>query len=148
MRSLGFLFAAILSCVTALSHDLWLTDFDKAKAKAKAEKKLVLIDFTGSDWCYACIRLEKEILSKPEFKDYAEKNLVLMKVDLPLKPKLPKDEKARREELMDTYSANFGELYLVDSTGQKLALVEWDNESPKDFVAKLEQFVRKHSPAR
>ena len=28
----------------------WLTDLSKAKAQAKADKKLVLINFTGSDW--------------------------------------------------------------------------------------------------
>ena len=28
----------------------WLTDLAKAKTQAKAENKLVLVNFTGSDW--------------------------------------------------------------------------------------------------
>jgi hypothetical protein len=28
----------------------WLTDLSKALTQAKAEKKHVLVDFTGSDW--------------------------------------------------------------------------------------------------
>jgi thiol:disulfide interchange protein len=29
----------------------WGTDLPKALAQAKADKKMVLLDFTGSDWC-------------------------------------------------------------------------------------------------
>jgi protein disulfide-isomerase len=29
----------------------WMTDLPKAQEKAKADKKLVMLDFTGSDWC-------------------------------------------------------------------------------------------------
>ena len=32
------------------AESAWLTDLPKAQALAKAEKKLVLFDFTGSDW--------------------------------------------------------------------------------------------------
>lgn len=28
----------------------WLKDFSKAKSTAKAEKKIILMDFTGSNW--------------------------------------------------------------------------------------------------
>src|SRR5882672_6835374 len=77
---------ATLLCATlvARAEDLkWLTDAKKAQEQAKAEKKLVLLDFTGSDWCGWCIRLNKEVFSKPEFQDYAAKNLVLVEVDFP-----------------------------------------------------------------
>ena len=45
----------------------WLTDFSEAKAKAKEEGKPILIDFTGSNWCGWCIKLKKEVFSKPAF---------------------------------------------------------------------------------
>lgn len=73
----------------------WLTDAAKAQAQAKAEKKLVLLDFTGSDWCGWCIKLNKEVFSKPEFAEYAKKNLVLVEVDFPRRKKLsPAQNKA------------------------------------------------------
>ena len=59
----------------------WTTDYKAALTKAKAENKNILIDFTGSDWCGWCIKLHREVLDKPEFIDYAKKNLVLLYLD-------------------------------------------------------------------
>ena len=42
----------------------WQTDFEAAKAQAKAEKKIMLVDFTGSDWCGWCIKLKDEVFEK------------------------------------------------------------------------------------
>jgi thiol:disulfide interchange protein len=50
--------------VSAAEGD-WLTDLSKAQAKAKTEKKLVLMDFNGSDWCPPCKALRKNVLSSP-----------------------------------------------------------------------------------
>ena len=61
----------------------WTTDVPKAAEKAKAEKKLVMLDFTGSDWCGWCIKLNKEIFSQPEFVEYAQKNIVAVELDFP-----------------------------------------------------------------
>ena len=58
-----------------------LAGLTAAIALAKAEKKVVLLDFTGSDWCGICKRLNKEVFSTPEFVQYAAKNLVLVEVD-------------------------------------------------------------------
>ncbi len=37
----------------------WLTDFASAKQQAANENKKMLLDFTGSDWCYFCKRLQR-----------------------------------------------------------------------------------------
>lgn len=63
--------------------DGWMTDFEAAKAKAKAENKHMLLDFTGSDWCGWCIKLDKEVFSKDAFKKYAAESLVLVELDFP-----------------------------------------------------------------
>ena len=65
------------------SEATWLTDLPKAQAQAKAEKKIVLMDFTGSDWCPPCKALHKNVFSTQEFQEYAAKNLVLVEVDFP-----------------------------------------------------------------
>ena len=44
---------------------------------------MVLLDFTGSDWCGWCIKFKKEALDTPEFSDYAAKSFVLVEVDFP-----------------------------------------------------------------
>ena len=61
----------------------WMTDLDAACAKAKAEGKAVLVDFTGSDWCGWCVRLRNTILDTPTFRNYAQDKFVLMEVDVP-----------------------------------------------------------------
>jgi len=75
--------AALLAPAGARAESSWITDFKKAQEDAKSNHKLVLVDFTGSDWCGYCVLLERAILSKPEFKDYANKNLVLLELDYP-----------------------------------------------------------------
>ena len=50
----------------------WLSDYNKAVDQAKADNKDILLDFTGSDWCPWCIRMDKEVLDTKEFKDYAD----------------------------------------------------------------------------
>jgi protein disulfide-isomerase len=78
---------ALLSflCFTTLSAkaDGWLTDYDAALASAAKQNKKVLLDFTGSDWCPACVATKKEVFNKPAFKEYADKNLVLVEIDFP-----------------------------------------------------------------
>ena len=55
----------------------WATNFEKAQAEAKSEHKFLLINFTGSDWCSWCKKLDAEVFSKPEFQQYAKDHLVL-----------------------------------------------------------------------
>jgi thiol-disulfide isomerase/thioredoxin len=59
----------------------WHTSFPQAADQALRENKLVLLDFTGSDWCGWCKKLDAETLSQAAFLDFAGKNLVLVKVD-------------------------------------------------------------------
>ncbi len=74
----AFLVAFGLLCnVSVRAESGWATDYQKAQEEAKANHKLLLLDFTGSDWCGFCFQLDKAILSQPQFKEYANKNLVL-----------------------------------------------------------------------
>ena len=68
--------AALVAPATAAEG--WMTDFPAAQKKAQAENKLVLVDFTGSDWCRPCIELQRNVLDTPEFRQYAEDKFVLM----------------------------------------------------------------------
>jgi len=62
---------------SARAESDWLNDYKKAQEQAKAGNKLLLLNFTGSDWCGWCIKFDKEVLSQPQFKQYAHNNLVL-----------------------------------------------------------------------
>ncbi len=75
--------AALSSSAFASTPAGWTTDLDKAFEKAKAEKKSVLVEFTGSDWCPPCIAMRKNVFSKKEFVDAASKKYVLVELDFP-----------------------------------------------------------------
>src|SRR5436190_8244706 len=93
-----------LTLLQVRGEDLkWLTDLPKAQAQAKTEKKLVMLDFTGSDWCGWCIKLNKEVFSKPEFAEYAKKNIVAVEVDFPNKKKLDAAQKQANDALAKKY---------------------------------------------
>ncbi len=82
----------------------WMTDFDAAKAKAKADNKYMLLDFSGSDWCGWCIKLDKEVFSTKEFKDFAAQNFVLVMLDYPRSKPQPDAIKAQNEKLSRQYN--------------------------------------------
>lgn len=116
---------SIVSALAALSVAAaeleWHTDLAKAKAKAESEKKQILINFTGSDWCGFCIKLQKEVFTQDDFKEFAAKNLVLVEIDFPRKKEQPADLKAANKKLQDEYQVKgFPTLVLLDSNGKKV----------------------------
>lgn len=120
----------------------WLTDMPKALAKAEQEKKRVLVDFTGSDWCVWCVRFKKDVLSTQAFADYARKNLVLVELDFPLPGKAPDDAlAAAKMELQRKYEVTgFPTLLLLDSSGKEVwRQVGYLEGGPQAFIAALEK---------
>ena len=97
----------VACCAAAWLHaaDLnWLTDLSKAQAQAKDDNKLVLMDFTGSDWCGWCKKLDQETFSKQAFADYAKKNLVLVQLDYPQNKPQSDELKAANAALAKKYN--------------------------------------------
>ncbi len=122
----------------------WLTNYGKALAQAKAEKKLVLMDFTGSDWCPVCIVMDKQVLSTKEFKDYAGKNLVLLELDFPDAKPQTDDLRKQNEELREKYSQDgFPTFIVTDADGKELGRqVGWLEGGASAFVAKVAGFKK------
>jgi protein disulfide-isomerase len=133
-----------LVATSAIAATGWSDDYEKALAQAKKENKKVLLDFTGSDWCGWCIKLNKEVFSKPEFKKYAEKNLVLVEVDFPQAKRLPKktveqNEKLQKEHRIEGYPT----IVVLDPEGKKLGQLGYVEGGPAAFIAKLEEVTKK-----
>ena len=97
-------------------------DFDAAMtAAAKSEKNLWVL-FTGSDWCYWCKKLEKEVISKPEFAAEGAKKFELVFLDFPNdKSRIRKELAKRNRELAKKYGVRgYPSIVLVDAKGEKL----------------------------
>jgi len=133
---------AIYFMLFASTSVSWMGDFDVAKTKAASEHKLILVNFSGSDWCGPCIRLRKEILESDAFTNYAADKLVLVRADFPRQKKnqLSKEQTKLNEALADKYNADgkFPFTLLIDENGKVLR--SWDgfpNESPEQFIAQI-----------
>ena len=105
------------SCARA--DQAWTADYKTAQQEAKAGHKLLLLDFTGSDWCGFCFQLDKAILSQPQFKDYASKNLVLVEVDFPARKAQSVETKRQNQELRQRYQVEgFPTLVVLNGEGK------------------------------
>ena len=78
--TLLFISSSLFSQVEKL---IWHTDLEKSIEISTKEKKPLMLFFTGSDWCGWCIRLQKEVFYKPEFIEWANKNVILVDIDFP-----------------------------------------------------------------
>src|ERR1700744_541532 len=98
---------AIYLMMTFSTGVSWSGDFNAAKTEAAQKHKLILINFSGSDWCGPCIRLRKEILESGTFENYASDHLVLVRADFPRQKKnQPSKEQVKlNEALADKYNA-------------------------------------------
>jgi protein disulfide-isomerase len=124
----------------------WMTDLAKAQAKAKEEKKVVMLDFTGSDWCGWCIKLNKDVFSQPEFIEYAKKNLVAVEVDFPRRKEQAADVKKANAALGQKYHVDgYPTIVLLDASGKELGdpIVGYVSGGPKAFIAKLQELKGK-----
>ena len=126
----------------------WSGDFSVAQKQAALEHKLIMINFSGSDWCGPCIRLRTEILESAVFENYAADHLVLVRADFPRQKKdqLSKEQVKLNEALADKYNPDgkFPYTLLVDENGK--VLKAWDgfpDETADQFVAQVSAVVNK-----
>jgi thioredoxin-related protein len=144
-RILVALFVCCLGGSLMASDANWLTSVPDAKAKAEKEKKLVLLDFTGSDWCGWCKKLDAETFSKPAFTEYASKNLVLVEVDFPHAKVLSEDQKAANKALKEKYEVSgFPTLVVMKPDGTVVwKQVGYMQGGPSAMIAKLDEAKQK-----
>lgn len=144
LRPILIAVAFTLATSTGLkAESSWQTDFKKAQEQAKAGNKLLLVDFTGSDWCGWCIRLDREVFSKPEFQAYAKKNLVLLEIDFPRGKPQSDSVRKQNEQLADQYGVQgFPTIVVLNGAGQRVGMLGYMEGGPAAFIAELEK-IRK-----
>ncbi|MEM9226600.1 MAG: thioredoxin family protein [Verrucomicrobiota bacterium] len=138
--------AVFLGALSAQAGDAaWGDNFEAAVEKAKEENKPILMDFTGSDWCGWCVRLDKEVFSQSAFKDYAADNLVLMEIDFPRDKILTDKVKEQNNALKRKYGIRGYPTLILLSPDEKIL---WKGGympgGPDAMIAEL----KKHIPAK
>jgi thioredoxin-related protein len=139
-----FFLVALISFASNVPE--WHLDFNAAKSEAKQNNKMVLLNFSGSDWCAPCIKMKKDVFDQPEFGEYAAKNLVLVRADFPRhkKNKLSDKQTAHNEALAEKYNSQgkFPLTLLLDADGN--VIQTWDGfsgSSPHEFIQQLDKKV-------
>ena len=121
------LLITVLTSLLAFSPE-WQLNFERAKAEAEQSHKLILLNFSGSDWCGPCIKLKKDVFESPAFQTFAADRLVLVRADFPrlAKHQLTADQTAHNEALAEKYNrqGKFPFTVLLDANGRVLS--EWD----------------------
>jgi len=122
----------------------WGTDLPTVMKQAQSEKKTVLVDFTGSDWCGWCIKFDQDVLSTAQFAAYAQKKLLLVKLDYPRYKKQETALKQANAFQSEQFHVNsFPTLVLLDRFGNELGRqVGYLAGGPDAFIAQLERFSR------
>jgi len=100
----------------------WQTDFAQAAKEAAQQHKYLLLDFTGSDWCPWCIKMDKEVFNQSQFSNFAGKNLILVKLDFPRKTSSQSAaERSQNEGLAKKYNIEgFPTYVLLDPSGKEV----------------------------
>ena len=135
---------AALSTFNLQAGEGWSDSFQDSLAKAKAEKKLLFAEFTGSDWCPPCKKQAAEVFSQQEFKDYATKKLVLVELDYPRSKPLTDAVKAQNQELKTKYAIKgYPTVIVFDGEGKELARwVGYGGGGPSAMIAKIEALAK------
>jgi len=140
--------ALLIACCALLqtraAEPEWLTDVPAALARAKADNKTVLLDFTGSDWCGWCIKFKKEALDTPEFQEFAAKNLVLVELDFPRKKPQSADLKEANKALGQKYNiTGYPTFVFLNKDGKEIGRQEgYEPGGAKAFIDKINGFKK------
>jgi len=122
----------------------WQTDFETAKKIASKKNQHIVLVFQGSDWCAPCIKLDREIWSTQEFKNYASTNFVLLKADFPRKKKnkLESIQQKKNNSLMEKYNKNgfFPYVAVLNKNGNLLGSTGYKKMKPAEYIKLLASF--------
>jgi protein disulfide-isomerase len=118
------------------SSGIWQTDYKQALVEAAKEDKQVLLDFTGSDWCPYCVRMDKEVLNQPDFKTFATNKLILVKLDFPRRKQIPPAEAEQNQKLQEEFAIEgFPTYVLLDPAGKEVRRqVGYLEGGPREFI--------------
>lgn len=117
---------------------VWMTDFAAARDQAKAQGRHVFLFFTGSDWCGWCQRLNQEILSTPEFAQYAGEHLILVELDFPRGKPQSQALVAQNARLQQQYRIRgYPTVIVLDSSGRAVGHLGYQEGGPGPFLEAL-----------
>lgn len=149
MKTFVTVLALSLLTAVAIGEDkspsvTWMNDLEQAQKLAAKQGSPILLQFSGSDWCGWCMKLEKEVFSQAAFAEYAKTALILVKADYPRRTKLDKAVAERNEKLLEKYGVEgFPTVLLIDADGKVLARTGYRPGGAEAYVEYLKSVAPK-----
>ncbi len=146
MRKWAIMGLALAVCSSVSAAEGWMTDFEKAKAKAEKMDRHLLVDFSGSDWCTWCIKLDNEVFKKEAFKEYATEHLVLMLVDFPSDKSAQSAElRAKNKALREKYDVSgYPTILILEPNGELVDRTGYKRGGAEAYVEHIKNLILEH----
>lgn len=127
----------------------WLVNFEEAFKLSEASGKPIMANFTGSDWCGWCKRLDKSVFHQSGFDKWAKDNVILLELDFPKRFRVPQTVAQQNNGLKQAFGVRgFPTIWLFDAdkddTGrfnfQKLGKMGY-TKTLKEFTGKCDSYL-------
>ncbi|MFL9833722.1 thioredoxin family protein [Chryseobacterium terrae] len=120
--------------VISYAQNRWET----TKKTASENHELILLNFSGSDWCIPCIKLHKNIIETEDFKKLETDNIIVyLNADFPRNKKNQLSAELKKENafIADRYNPKgiFPYTILLNSEGK--ILKSWEGLISADALA-------------
>jgi protein disulfide-isomerase len=134
-------------CPLAAAEASWITGWKTASTKAAADKRLILADFTGSDWCGWCMKLKREVFTTPEFAAWAARSVTLLEVDFPKGKPLVVDQQRENQALADKHNIQgFPTILILTPEGREVGRLGYKAGGAQAWIAAVEQIIAQGQP--
>lgn len=141
----GLAFVIMIAMGVRANAAEWETDFMKASTNASRSGLFMLLDFSGSDWCSWCIKLDEEVFSKADFKKYAKENLVCVLVDFPRQKKQGMKLAEQNTELAQKYGVQgFPTIIILSPEGNLVGRTGYQKGGAEKYVEYLKKMISEY----
>lgn len=120
------------------------SDYDAALTKARADGRKILAVFTGSDLSVWCRKMEREVLSKPEFRDFATNEYDLVLLDFTQGGKQQaKKVRQRNADLQKKFKVqDFPVVLVIDANEKIIMRTGYEKGGAAKWIAKFRENLR------
>ncbi|MBA3722396.1 MAG: thioredoxin family protein [Parachlamydiaceae bacterium] len=126
----------------------WFDNYSNSIRQAQSTSKPLLILFTGSNWCPACMKLEREVLHKPEFAQAVSGNFILYKAEF-ADPSAEAMMRSPDKELMDRYNVKvFPTMIAIDGNGKYLFTVNYKSAGAGAYASEIKQKLQSYQATK
>lgn len=145
------LFSAVMMVVFSIAFHAQ-TRMEAAKKTAAENKELILLNFSGSDWCIPCIKLHKNIIETEDFRKLQSDNVIVyVNADFPRNKKNQLSAELKRENalLADRYNPKGLFPYTILLNADGTILKTWEGLPSEDvlaFTGEIKEIRNKQNP--